>query len=198
MECSEERVDELWLSAWRELEVISELDGSEFSMSDVVRLFHKGLSCADVTEDSQRDLIAAYLEAWTSSISPVAGLEACLREIGESHVLSVVSNTHDSDLVPSLIEKFKIEDYFESVTTSIDVGWRKPHPEIFRISLEAVNARAEETLFVGDAWIPDVVGPQSVGMGTIYIGSPPVNSRFVSLSVSEFAELPGLIHSISR
>jgi FMN phosphatase YigB (HAD superfamily) len=44
------------------------------------------------------------------------------------------------------------------------VGYEKPHPEIFRRALESMDARAEESLYVGDVYSVDYLGATGAGM----------------------------------
>ena len=51
--------------------------------------------------------------------------------------------------------------------TSARVGYRKPHPAIYRSILTALGVAATEAVFVGDSWEPDVLGPIGVGMRSV-------------------------------
>ncbi len=48
------------------------------------------------------------------------------------------------------MKKLKIENYFEHLITSEEVGVEKPHPVIFNYALEKFNADAENCAIVGD------------------------------------------------
>ncbi|MFI8685736.1 HAD family hydrolase [Rossellomorea sp. NPDC077527] len=49
------------------------------------------------------------------------------------------------------------------------LGFRKPDSRIYHIALEAFNKKPEETLFIGDSWTHDVIGPMEVGMDAIWV-----------------------------
>ncbi|MFM8304566.1 MAG: HAD family hydrolase, partial [Actinomycetota bacterium] len=52
----------------------------------------------------------------------------------------------------------------------VGLGWAgKPHPRIYEHTLARTSADPEQTLFVGDTWGPDVVGPQAFGMTPLYL-----------------------------
>ena len=55
------------------------------------------------------------------------------------------------------------------IVSSAWAGARKPHPRIFEHTLTKLGVPATETMFVGDTWGPDVVGPRSVGMTALYL-----------------------------
>ncbi|MBS7390671.1 MAG: HAD family hydrolase [Fibrobacter sp.] len=54
----------------------------------------------------------------------------------------------------------------DAVIISGEVHVRKPDPEIFKIALERLGTKAEETLFVGDDPERDIRGATSVDMQT--------------------------------
>ena len=60
-------------------------------------------------------------------------------------------------------------DFFEVVAISADVGWRKPHPAIFRYALEAIQVTSGQCVMVGDSLREDVAGGSSLGMTTVLI-----------------------------
>ena len=53
--------------------------------------------------------------------------------------------------------------------TSARAGSRKPHPDIYDISVSALGVEREEVLFVGDSWEPDVRGPRRAGMAAVHV-----------------------------
>lgn len=60
--------------------------------------------------------------------------------------------------------------------TSAQAGARKPHPRIFQVALERCRAAADQTLFVGDTWYPDVEGPRALGMPVVHLWRDPPTS----------------------
>ncbi len=58
--------------------------------------------------------------------------------------------------------------YFESVTTSEEVGAYKPAPEVFAAALAKAGAEPEKTLVLGDGWEADVLGAAAFGMDQVY------------------------------
>jgi putative hydrolase of the HAD superfamily len=91
-----------------------------------------------------------------------------LRELrGHGLRLAICSNW-DWDLAEA-VDEAGLTGLVETVVSSAWAGARKPHPLIFEHTLGKLGVRAEETLFVGDTWGPDVVGPRNVGMTPLYL-----------------------------
>ncbi|GLF92701.1 HAD family hydrolase [Streptomyces yaizuensis] len=79
----------------------------------------------------------------------------------------------------------------DATVTSARVGARKPHPRIYRAALDAVGTAPGETLFVGDMWEADVVGPLAQGMRAVHLWRP---DRAVE---GQAPPLPGRAHRIT-
>jgi HAD superfamily hydrolase (TIGR01549 family) len=84
--------------------------------------------------------------------------------------LSMISNM----MLPGklLIEKLResaILQYFDTVTISSNIGFIKPHREIFLRTLRKDKLEPANTLFVGDTYSQDVLGARAVGMKTVWL-----------------------------
>ena len=66
------------------------------------------------------------------------------------------------------LEKYGVRHYFDEITLSSIVGYRKPHPNIFRIACAQANLDPSECAFVGDTLSRDVVGPRRMGFGRVF------------------------------
>jgi len=67
------------------------------------------------------------------------------------------------------VEKFALAPLLEVCLFSSGVGYRKPHPTIFREALRRLGIRSEHALFVGDTPAEDMAGAHAVGMRTVLI-----------------------------
>ncbi len=93
-----------------------------------------------------------------------------LKELGL--YVAAVSNTASVFQVFSTLEDYGVRQYFDDITLSSIVGYRKPHPNIFKIALCQARLDASECAFVGDTLSRDVVGPRKMGYGRVFkIGS---------------------------
>lgn len=82
--------------------------------------------------------------------------------------IAVVSNTGSLFQVFSTLEKYGVRQYFDDITLSSITGYRKPHPNIFRIACAQANLDPSECAFVGDTLSRDVVGPRRMGFGRVF------------------------------
>lgn len=91
---------------------------------------------------------------------------AGLKELGL--YVAAVSNTASLFQVFGTLEDYGVRQYFDDVTLSSVVGYRKPHPYIFQVALCQARLKPEECAFVGDTVSRDVVGPRKMGYGRVF------------------------------
>jgi putative hydrolase of the HAD superfamily len=91
-----------------------------------------------------------------------AGTAERLGRIGELYPLAVISNADGR--IEDVLRRCGIADCFRTITDSGLVGYEKPHPEIFRRALKSMDARPEESLYVGDVYSVDYLGATGAGM----------------------------------
>lgn len=77
--------------------------------------------------------------------------------------LGIVSNTASLYQVFDQLEKYGIRGYFRDVTLSSQVGYRKPHPGIFRVALLQLGSLPQHSMYVGDTLSRDVLGSKRAG-----------------------------------
>ena len=82
--------------------------------------------------------------------------------------VAVVSNTGSLFQVFDTLKKYGVRQYFDDITLSSITGYRKPHPNIFRVALSQANIDPSECTFVGDTLSRDVVGPRKMGFGRVF------------------------------
>lgn len=59
--------------------------------------------------------------------------------------------------------------YLDFKVSSFEVGFDKPHPEIFEIALKKAGVASGEALFIGDQYNIDIIGAHKVGMKAVLI-----------------------------
>ncbi|MGB8705290.1 MAG: YjjG family noncanonical pyrimidine nucleotidase [Gillisia sp.] len=82
-----------------------------------------------------------------------------------------------------------IDHYFETVTTSEEVGVKKPHSLIFEKALEKAGASPAKSLMVGDNLEADIFGAERAGMKTIFFDYYAKNQEMKSLRIKKLKEL---------
>ena len=66
------------------------------------------------------------------------------------------------------LKNSNIRHYFNTITTSEQVGYKKPNKKIFLYALNKANTNAKESVMIGDDIEADIIGSEAVGMQAIY------------------------------
>ncbi len=66
------------------------------------------------------------------------------------------------------LKNSSIDHFFRTVTTSEEVGVKKPNPLVFKKALQKANATPIESVMVGDTFEADILGAEKVGMHTLF------------------------------
>ena len=67
------------------------------------------------------------------------------------------------------IDSVGIRDYFSQIVISHAVGCQKPDPEIFRLTVELLNIKPDEAVYVGDSYHNDILGAYKAGLKPIWL-----------------------------
>src|SRR5262249_50235069 len=87
---------------------------------------------------------------------------------GEGYATALLTN-NARELAPLWRPLLPLDELFDVVIDSSDVGMRKPDPRIYRLVLSQLGVEAERTAFLEDA-PGNVAGATAVGMQAILVG----------------------------
>jgi putative hydrolase of the HAD superfamily len=92
-----------------------------------------------------------------------------------------------------------LEHYFDVIVCSEDIGKNKPSPEIFHHSLKNANAKAVNSVMIGDDYEIDILGALGAGMKAVLFDPNRTHHHEEGNHwISELAELPGKLPWIFR
>ena len=92
------------------------------------------------------------------------------------------------------MQNSKLDLYFEDVITSEMVEVRKPDPKIFAHALQLGNAKAENSVMIGDDADVDVIGAQDCGMKGIFFNPLKVaHEKKVDYEIASLRELKSIL-----
>lgn len=99
------------------------------------------------------------------------GAKKTLEKLSSNYQLGIVSNYTYAPLIYAGLRRLKVNDFFDVVVVSEEVGFRKPSPKIFQEALRKLSLKAQEVLYVGDTPLEDIEGAERVGLETVFIPS---------------------------
>jgi putative hydrolase of the HAD superfamily len=115
------------------------------------------------------------------------GTREALDRIATRFRIAVISNADGK--IEQVLTRCGLADCFESITDSGIVGYEKPRREIFEAALKSMNARAEESLYVGDVYSIDYAGATNAGMKAVLFDVAGAYSERREARVQALAEL---------
>ena len=123
--------------------------------------------------------IGTQLDSW----HPYPFVGEILESLGDRGFrMGVISNWDES--ARDILRIHDLDRFFEHLIISSEVGWEKPHVEIFRRALQDAGVEPGACVYVGDNYYDDAVGSRKAGMDTIIV------NRFGTLGVEEVENCP--------
>ena len=130
-------------------------------------LSHAGIQAHEMALNMNTD----FLDILSTKIilMPYAGelLEYCTSR----HLPMTIISNGFTEVQYRKLRNSNIEQYFTHVVLSEAVGALKPSREIFEYALKLNNARADETLMIGDSFDADILGAVGAGIDAVYLNN---------------------------
>lgn len=109
----------------------------------------------------------AYIDELPKNNYLFDGTFELLSYLKSKYTLHIITNGF-TEVQHIKLEKSKLAPYFNTVTSSEEVGVKKPNPKVFKRALEKANVVAQNTVMIGDTFEADILGAEGVGMDTIF------------------------------
>ena len=182
-------------------------ENRDWTIGEQVSVFLSALSPdlpAQLDSETLRQIEEAYITpALSFPPEPSPGiLEAVSALHDAGFTLCVISNSGRTPgvVLRKLLARYDLLNHFTVVTFSDELGYRKPHPEIFRQTLARARREPGHAVHIGDDAEADVGGAKGVGMRAIHYipngdSNPP--SLTPDATLRHFAELPDLLKTLS-
>lgn len=92
---------------------------------------------------------------------------AVLARLKEKYRLHIITNGFE-EVQHIKLEQSQLAPFFISIVTSEQAGAKKPNPIVFEYALKDANAKASESLMIGDNAEVDCQGAEDIGMDSVY------------------------------
>jgi HAD superfamily hydrolase (TIGR01509 family) len=129
--------------------------------------------------------------AYWSLVDPAA--VSTLEQLRRQYRLAVISNADGH--IDRVLQRGGLEGFFEALVDSGCVGFEKPDPRIFQSGLERLQARPEQSLYVGDIYAIDYQGACQAGMQAVLVDPNGVYRDWEVARVASLRELPTWVAS---
>jgi putative hydrolase of the HAD superfamily len=118
---------------------------------------------------SAEELLAEYVDLFRDHVIPHAGLRSALENLKADGLrLGLITNGR-SGFQQRTLGGLGLDDLFDAVIVSGEVGCRKPEAAIFHLTLGRLGVRADEVAMIGDDLKADIEGAQGVGIFAMHV-----------------------------
>lgn len=121
----------------------------------------------EFTLDVIETLSVSYIDELPHDNHLFDGAEDILRYLQKKYNLHIITNGFE-EVQHIKIKNSGIAPFFSTITTSEEVGVKKPNPLVFKRAMEKANAIANTSVMIGDTFEADILGAEAVGMQTIF------------------------------
>jgi len=148
---------------------------------DYMKLVSNGLDEQDIREKLIKSVLDVIgLEACASDYARLFGIET-LKELyifpdartvmdtlGKKYRLTMITNGA-SVWQRAKIEKLSIEDYFEEIIVSGELGHHKPSSKIFEEMTRRTQVDVSDIIYIGNNYMKDVIGAKESGWKAVWV-----------------------------
>ena len=105
-----------------------------------------------------------YFSAFFLHCHLIPGTKEMLSILRDIYRLGLLTNFTHGPAAREIIDKLGLGPFFDVVLISGELGFRKPHPLVFRQLIEHLGVEKDQILYVGDDPEPDITGAQKAGL----------------------------------
>lgn len=114
------------------------------------------------------ELLTEYRMMFAQLAKPMEGaLEALLWF--KMHFKTALVTNGETKIQMEKINRLSISHLFDTIVISEQVGYQKPDPRIFNLTLRRLNVSYKEAAYLGDHPLQDMLGAMNVGMRGIWL-----------------------------
>ena len=122
----------------------------------------------ETSDDTINGIADDYIHFLPANNHLLEGSLEILEYLREKYELHIITNGFQ-EVQGKKLENSGIRQYFETVTTSEEVGVKKPNPKIFNHAMEKASAHSSNSVMIGDNLDADIIGAHNLGLKVIYL-----------------------------
>jgi len=114
------------------------------------------------------EAVEDYFQAFSKKCVLLPGTMEALERLRELFPLGLLSNFTHAPAAWRILEELKLESLFRVILISGELGYRKPHPSVFRKLCQELGVFPKELIYVGDDPGPDIYGALDAGVRPVW------------------------------
>ncbi len=168
-------------------------EGAPYAHVTVARRMLEALGLPD--DGLAEEMVEVFLHVQRKTLQATPGAIETLFRLRPALKLAVVTNG-PATTQRAKLKMLQLEDLFDHVAISAELGLWKPEPGIFETTLEALDVSPEAAVMVGDIPSLDLAAPAKLGMTTVHFTGHvhiPDPDGIAALRLEKFPDLPRLL-----
>ncbi len=150
-------------------------------------------------------LVPDLLEAWTTPLlhhrpQPMPDVRAVLAELAQAYRLAVICNTGSTPgwVLRELMAADGLAEHFQVLTFSNEHRMAKPNPQIYHLTVSALQVPPATAIHIGDNPRTDVAGARGAGLRAVWFNSRAMDDSAPGADgvIHRLSELPSLLARI--
>ena len=133
-------------------------------------------------------LVKSYIEELPLNNHLFPGTEEILNYLHQRYKLHIITNGFE-EMQNLKLQNSGIDTYFTTITTSEEVGAKKPNPIIFNKAMLKAGVLPECSIMIGDSFEADICGAHKVGMNTLFFNYKKEIIDSSVLSINELLQI---------
>lgn len=112
-------------------------------------------------------MAVTYIDELPKDNYLLEGAIEILEYLNPRYQLHIITNGF-AEVQALKLQNSRISHFFNTVTSSEEVGLKKPHPVIFETALDKASVPPHQSIMIGDTFEADILGAEKVGMHTLF------------------------------
>jgi phosphoglycolate phosphatase-like HAD superfamily hydrolase len=158
-----------------------------------------GQDVDDEIGDEIRDGWEQHVRPLLDDVTPVDGARELVHALTGAGAAVVLASSGKAEHLERWLDLLDLRGQVDAVTTSADAERTKPHPDVFRVAMERVDAGAEDTVALGDStWDCEAAGRIGVRCYGLVTGGFSEAELQDAGAAGVLADLHGARHALLR
>jgi HAD superfamily hydrolase (TIGR01509 family) len=136
-------------------------------------------------------------------VEAMPGIEGALRALQPDYRLLMASNANAStaDDIRAALRRVGLDEYFEIIVSSADLGVGKPDPAYYHAVMAICGCDPAEAVMVGDTFEKDIAGAKQIGLRAVWYNwkdaaLPPGTAALPDATIRDLSELDAAIRGL--
>ena len=112
--------------------------------------------------------LVSYFSAFFDYCHLIPKTVSMLDCVRSEYRLAMLSNFTHAPACRALVNYFGLSAFFDVILVSGELGYRKPHPDVFNRLVDKLNVERDSVIYVGDNPEADVIGAFNAGIKPVW------------------------------